>query len=101
MLLVAQYGVYSLIRCPPLHVAVAVLTKAVATMSFIMINLKVVAAFVPAGRQITALSLAATCRNFGSVAFQMAGGTLLEGAPTRFSTGCCSCSPWAGWPSVS
>ena len=87
LLLVAQYGVYSLIPVPALHVAAAVLTKAVATMSFIMINLKVVAAFVPAGRQITALSLAATCRNFGSVAFQMAGGTLLEGGSYPFFYG--------------
>lgn len=77
VLLIAQYGGYSLVPIPAVQIALAVLTKATATMTFIMLNLKVVASLVGSDQQMTALALVATCKNFASIAFQTLGGALL------------------------
>lgn len=78
LLLILQFGVYSLIPSPAVWIAAAILTKATTTMEFIMINLKTVAALAGAARQLTALSLVATCKSFASIVFQALGGYILE-----------------------
>lgn len=80
-LLVVQFGVYAFLPVTAVKVAATVLTKSVATMAFIMINLKVVATVVDGAHQITALAFVSTVKSLVSIVFQSASGIVID----RFS----------------
>ena len=54
------------------------LTKTVATMAFVMINLRIISTIVDNARQNTALSLVSACKSFASIVFQMLAGYLID-----------------------
>ena len=75
LLLTIQFFTYSFIKQA---IIVSICTKAVSTMLFIMLNLKIVATIVDMKHQMSALALVQTCRNFGSIVFQFVAGYLID-----------------------
>lgn len=78
ILLIIQFLTYSCIHQSFVVIIVSICTKAVSTMLFIMINLKVVSTIVDAKHQMSALALVQTCRNLGSIVFQWVAGYLID-----------------------
>ena len=78
LLLTIQFFTYSFIKQAMIVIIVSICTKAVSTMLFIMLNLKIVATIVDMKRQMNALALVQTCRNFGSIVFQFVAGYLID-----------------------
>ena len=74
LLLTIQFFTYSFIKQAMIVIIVSICTKAVSTMLFIMLNLKIVATIVDMKHQMSALALVQTCRNFGSIVFQFVAG---------------------------
>ena len=54
------------------------ISKTVATMAFVMINLRIISTIVDNARQNTALSLVSACKSFASIVFQMLAGYLID-----------------------
>ena len=77
-LLLTEFSVLTFIDNLIVTMIIIFLTKAVATMSFIMINLKVVASIVDSTKQNTALSIVSSCNSFSSIIFQMIAGYLID-----------------------
>lgn len=77
-LLIIQFFTYSFVHIEILQIIVAIFTKAVATMTFIMLNMKIVASLVDETHQMTALAIVSTFKNLASVLFQSVGGFILD-----------------------
>lgn len=77
-LLLIEFSVLAFVDYFIVTMLIIFLTKAVATMSFIMINLKVVASIVDSAKQNTALSVVSSCNSFASIIFQMLAGYLID-----------------------
>lgn len=83
-LLAIQFSVYAFLPVPLVQMFASILTKAVVTMSFVMINLKVVSAIVKPQFQLSALTLvSALSKNLTTIIMQNIGGNLVD----LFSTG--------------
>lgn len=78
LLLTIQFFTYSFIKQAMIVIIVSICTKAVSTMLFIMLNLKIVTTIVDMKHQMSALALVQTCRNFGSIVFQFVAGYLID-----------------------
>lgn len=77
-LLIIQFFTYSFVHIKMLQIIVAILTKAVATMTFIMLNMKIIASLVDELHQMTALAVVSTFKSLASILFQSAGGLILD-----------------------
>ena len=77
-LLIIEFGTFAFISSLTIQILVVFLTKTVATMSFIMINLKVIATIVDISLQNTGLSIVSTCKSFISIIFQMMAGYVID-----------------------
>ncbi len=78
ILLVIQFFTFSFISSVILQIIIVFLTKTVATMAFVMINLKIISTIVDNARQNSALSLVSACKSFSSILFQMSSGYLID-----------------------
>ena len=78
ILLVIQFFTFSFISSVILQIIIVFLTKTVATMAFVMINLKIISTIVDNARQNSALSLVSACKSFSSILFQMSAGYLID-----------------------
>lgn len=78
LLLIIQFLTYALIQEAFIVIIVSIATKAVSTMLFIMVNLKVVSTIVDREHQMSALAWVQTCRNLGSILFQVVAGYLID-----------------------
>ena len=78
LLLTIQFFTYSFIKQAMIVIIVSICTKAVSTMLFIMLNLRIVTTIVDMKHQMSALALVQTCRNFGSIVFQFVAGYLID-----------------------
>lgn len=78
LLLIIQFLTYTLIQETFIVIIVCIATKAVSTMLFIMVNLKVVSTIVDIKHQMSALAWVQTCRNLGSILFQVVAGYLID-----------------------
>ena len=78
VLLFAQFFTFSFISSLIIQIIIVFLTKTVATMAFVMINLKIITTIVDNARQNTALSLVSACKSFSSILFQMLAGYLID-----------------------
>ncbi len=78
LLLTIQFFTYSFIKQAMIVIIVSICTKAVSTMLFIMLNLRIVTTIVDMKHQMSALVLVQTCRNFGSIVFQFVAGYLID-----------------------
>lgn len=78
ILLCVQFFTFSFISSLIIQVIIVFLTKTVATMAFVMINLKIIATIVDQKRQNSALSLVSACKSFSSIIFQMLAGYLID-----------------------
>lgn len=80
LLLAVQFGIYSLLPLPPVHAAITVLLRSTVTMTFAMLNIKVVAAIIAPAYQMSALTLvSAISRNLITILMQNVGGAILDG----------------------
>lgn len=77
-LLMIQFFTYTMTSHVWIQMIITVLTKSVATMSFIMINMKVIATIVDEYHQMSALSIVSTVKSLISVAFQAVSGYLID-----------------------
>lgn len=77
-LLIIEFGTFAFISSLTIQILVVFCTKTVATMSFIMINLKVIATIVDISLQNTGLSIVSTCKSFISIIFQMLAGYVID-----------------------
>lgn len=77
-LLIIQFLTYALIQEAFIVIIISIATKAVSTMLFIMVNLKVVSTIVDIKHQMSALAWVQTCRNLGSILFQVVAGYLID-----------------------
>lgn len=78
ILLIVQFMTYAYIPNVMIQIAVTLLTKSIATMGFIMINMKVVATIIDESHQNTALSIVSTFKSFSSILFQLIAGYLID-----------------------
>ena len=78
ILLIVQFMTYAYIPNVMIQIAVTLLTKSIATMAFIMINMKVVATIIDESHQNTALSIVSTFKSFSSILFQLIAGYLID-----------------------
>lgn len=78
ILLVIQFASYAFIPSVIFKIIITILTKSVATMSFIMINMKVIATIVDNQHQMSALAIVSTFKSFISIAFQAIAGYLID-----------------------
>lgn len=77
-LLMIQFFTYSFIHMKVIKIIIAIMTKAVATMTFIMLNMKIVASLVDESHQMTALAVVSTFKSLASILFQSVGGFILD-----------------------
>lgn len=77
-LLMIQFFTYSFIHMKVIKIIIAIMTKAVATMTFIMLNMKIVASLVDESHQMTALAIVSTFKSLASILFQSVGGFILD-----------------------
>lgn len=77
-LLAVQFVVYAFVPVAVFQSMAAFFTKSVATMAYIMINLKVIASIVDKKYQMTALAIAAALKSLVTVGFQTVCGYLLD-----------------------
>lgn len=78
ILLFAQFFTFSFVSSLIIQIIIVFLTKTVATMAFVMINLRIISTIVDHARQNTALSLVSACKSFSSILFQMLAGYLID-----------------------
>ena len=78
VLLFVQFFTFSFISSLIIQIIIVFLTKTVATMAFVMINLRIISTIVDNARQHTALSLVSACKSFSSILFQMLAGYLID-----------------------
>ena len=78
VLLFLQFFTFSFISSLIIQIIIIFLTKTVATMAFVMINLKIITTIVDNARQNIALSLVSACKSFSSILFQMLAGYLID-----------------------
>lgn len=78
ILLIIQFMTYAYVPNILIQIIVTFLTKSVATMAFIMINMKVVATIIDESHQIAALSIVSTFKSFSSILFQLIAGYLID-----------------------
>lgn len=78
VLLFVQFFTFSFISSLIIQIIIVFLTKTVATMAFVMINLRIISTIVDNARQNTALSLVSACKSFSSILFQMFAGYLID-----------------------
>lgn len=78
VLLVIQFAAYVFIPSLSIKIIITILTKSLATMSFIMINMKVVATIVSQDHQIKALAIVSTFKSFTSIVFQTISGYIID-----------------------
>lgn len=78
VLLFLQFFTFSFISSLIIQIIIVFLTKTVATMAFVMINLRIISTIVDNARQHTALSLVSACKSFSSILFQMLAGYLID-----------------------
>nr|WP_288543956.1 MFS transporter [uncultured Faecalibacillus sp.] len=78
VLLFLQFFTFSFISSLIIQIIIVFLTKTVATMAFVMINLRIISTIVDNARQNTALSLVSACKSFSSILFQMFAGYLID-----------------------
>ena len=78
VLLFVQFFTFSFISSLIIQIIIVFLTKTVATMAFVMINLRIISTIVDNARQHTALSLVSACKSFSSILFQMVAGYLID-----------------------
>ena len=78
VLLFLQFFTFSFISSLIIQIIIVFLTKTVATMAFVMINLRIISTIVDNARQNTALSLVSACKSFSSILFQMVAGYLID-----------------------
>lgn len=77
-LLIIQFLAYSFTTNVIIQIMITVLTKSVATMSFIMINMKVIATIVDTYHQMSALSIVSTVKSLISIVFQGVSGYIID-----------------------
>ncbi len=77
-LLLIQFGTYSFIPFNSIQIIVSICTKAVSTVIFIMLNMKIVATIVSPQMQMSALAWVSTFNSFASIVFQSIGGAILD-----------------------
>ena len=77
-LLIIQFGTYSFIPYSFIQIIVAVCTKAVSTVIFIMLNMKIIASIVNENMQMSALAWVSTFNSFASIIVQQIGGTIID-----------------------
>ena len=73
-----QFFTFSFIPSLIVQVIIVFLTKTVATMAFVMINLKIISTIVDHARQNSALSFVSACKSFSSILFQTLAGYLID-----------------------
>ena len=73
-----QFFTFSFIPSLIVQVIIVFLTKTVATMAFVMINLKIISTIVDHARQNSALSFVSACKSFSSILFQTLAGSLID-----------------------
>lgn len=78
VLLILQFASYAFVPYVFVQIAMTFLTKSVATMAFIMINMKVIATIVDSHHQMSALSIVSTLKSFVSIAFQAISGYFID-----------------------
>ena len=78
VLLFVQFFTFSFISSLIIQIIIVFLTKTVATMAFVMINLRIISTIVDNARQNTALSLVSAYKSFSSILFQMLAGYLID-----------------------
>ncbi len=78
VLLIIQFFTFSFITSLWIQIIVVFLTKTVATMAFVMINLKIITTIVIPTLQNTALSLVSACKSFASIVFQLLAGYMID-----------------------
>ena len=78
VLLFVQFFTFSFISSLIIQIIIVFLTKTVATMAFVMINLRIISTIVDNARQNIALSLVSACKSFSSILFQMFAGYLID-----------------------
>lgn len=78
VLLFLQFFTFSFVSSLIIQIIIVFLTKTVATMAFVMINLRIISTIVDNARQNTALSLVSACKSFSSILFQMFAGYLID-----------------------
>lgn len=78
VLLILQFSTYAFVPYVFVQIAMTFLTKSVATMAFIMINMKVIATIVDAQHQMSALAIVSTFKNFISIVFQFISGYMID-----------------------
>lgn len=78
VLLVIQFASYAFIPNVIFQIIITVLTKSVTTMSFIMINMKVIATIVDNQHQMSAVAIVSTFKSFISITFQAIAGYLID-----------------------
>lgn len=78
IIIIIQFMIYTLVSNTIIIIITACLTKAVATMIFIMLNMKIVAILVDKQHQMTALALVSTIKSFASIIFQFAAGYFVD-----------------------
>ena len=78
ILLCIQFFTFSFLSSLIIQIMIVFLTKTVATMALVMINLRIISTIVDNARQNTALSLVSACKSFASIVFQMLAGYLID-----------------------
>ena len=72
ILLCIQFFTFSFLSSLIIQIMIVFLTKTVATMAFVMINLRIISTIVDNARQNTALSLVSACKSLHSIVFSNA-----------------------------
>ena len=78
IIIIMQFMIYAFVSNIIFIVITACLTKAVATMIFIMLNMKIVSVLVAEQYQMTALALVSTIKSFASIIFQFVAGYFVD-----------------------
>ena len=78
ILLIIQFGTYCFIPYNIIHVIISIGTKAVSTVIFIMLNMKIVVSIVDSDLQMSALAWVSTFNSFSSIVGQGLGGKILD-----------------------
>ncbi len=77
---IIQFSAYAFAPMLGVKIIAALLTKAVATTAYMMINMKVIATIVDAHHQMAALGIVSMCSSFMSVIVQAIGGNVIDTA---------------------
>ncbi len=78
ILLVIQFTTYAFIPIHSIQIMITITTKAVTTMLFIILNMKIIATIIDAYHQITVLSIVSMVNSASSILFQNIGGYIID-----------------------